>query len=281
MEGIEQISYIKSLCEIPSSRSSDDSLVAKRELKVLKANFVSKNDQISAKEIWILETIIEVQAEYVEAFNLLKAKRFYDGWCQLEKCEISCEALFSHFRTAEDQYKVKWIARIVEQYQQLFPYKYFMSTELIEIEKRCSICNSIVTIRRQCGHKVGEIYNGEYCLRIVTKLDMPGMALVEEPVHKYAVPFFVDPETKQQKDNYDYRNVEYIIDKLDNPYSGWRFEKLNVKMPHNQFKSYGRNDKCPCGSGEKYKKCCLGKEGVDGVHTQFYLEREPITKIPD
>jgi preprotein translocase subunit SecA len=23
----------------------------------------------------------------------------------------------------------------------------------------------------------------------------------------------------------------------------------------------GRNDPCPCGSGQKYKKCCLPKEG--------------------
>ncbi len=25
--------------------------------------------------------------------------------------------------------------------------------------------------------------------------------------------------------------------------------------------SLGRNDPCPCGSGKKYKKCCLGKTG--------------------
>lgn len=25
-------------------------------------------------------------------------------------------------------------------------------------------------------------------------------------------------------------------------------------------KKIGRNDPCPCGSGKKYKKCCLGKE---------------------
>ena len=24
----------------------------------------------------------------------------------------------------------------------------------------------------------------------------------------------------------------------------------------------GRNDPCPCGSGKKYKKCCMGKEGT-------------------
>ena len=25
----------------------------------------------------------------------------------------------------------------------------------------------------------------------------------------------------------------------------------------NQFRDVGRNDPCPCGSGKKYKKCCL------------------------
>lgn len=25
----------------------------------------------------------------------------------------------------------------------------------------------------------------------------------------------------------------------------------------------GRNDPCPCGSGKKYKKCCLDKDEVD------------------
>lgn len=24
----------------------------------------------------------------------------------------------------------------------------------------------------------------------------------------------------------------------------------------------GRNDPCPCGSGKKYKKCCIGKKGI-------------------
>jgi uncharacterized protein YecA (UPF0149 family) len=24
----------------------------------------------------------------------------------------------------------------------------------------------------------------------------------------------------------------------------------------------GRNDPCPCGSGRKYKKCCLGKDDL-------------------
>ena len=30
------------------------------------------------------------------------------------------------------------------------------------------------------------------------------------------------------------------------------------KTKRKSFKSVGRNDPCPCGSGKKYKKCCLG-----------------------
>jgi hypothetical protein len=28
-------------------------------------------------------------------------------------------------------------------------------------------------------------------------------------------------------------------------------------------KKLGRNDPCPCGSGKKFKKCCLHKQGSD------------------
>ena len=28
-------------------------------------------------------------------------------------------------------------------------------------------------------------------------------------------------------------------------------------------KKIGRNDPCPCGSGKKYKKCCLNRQYVD------------------
>ncbi|BEP30328.1 YecA family protein [Helicovermis profundi] len=44
-----------------------------------------------------------------------------------------------------------------------------------------------------------------------------------------------------------------------------KFEKPNLKsLPDKPFSvkknKIGRNDPCPCGSGKKYKKCCLGKE---------------------
>lgn len=41
-------------------------------------------------------------------------------------------------------------------------------------------------------------------------------------------------------------------------------DKLNLKViPGGKSQKVGRNAPCPCGSGKKYKKCCLGKDEMN------------------
>lgn len=48
-------------------------------------------------------------------------------------------------------------------------------------------------------------------------------------------------------------------------------------------KKIGRNEPCPCGSGKKYKLCCMNKpkEPIDEIETpeerSRWLERYPVT----
>ena len=49
----------------------------------------------------------------------------------------------------------------------------------------------------------------------------------------------------------------------------------NIK---NIYKNIGRNDPCPCGSGKKYKKCCLNKV-QEGLPYQNHID-EAINKFP-
>ena len=42
--------------------------------------------------------------------------------------------------------------------------------------------------------------------------------------------------------------------------SGKRYLKI---IPGGKSQKVGRNDPCPCGSGKKYKKCCLGKDKMN------------------
>lgn len=39
----------------------------------------------------------------------------------------------------------------------------------------------------------------------------------------------------------------------------WRKERDAKREEYLKFKGTGRNDKCPCGSGKKYKYCCKDK----------------------
>lgn len=64
-----------------------------------------------------------------------------------------------------------------------------------------------------------------------------------------------------------------IIYKLDinkDKYDREKCEKIAVEIAEKRLKrellnrkKIGRNDKCPCGSGKKYKKCCLNKSNLD------------------
>jgi uncharacterized protein len=37
------------------------------------------------------------------------------------------------------------------------------------------------------------------------------------------------------------------------------FPEMGNRPVHNPYRNVGRNEPCPCGSGKKYKKCCLNK----------------------
>ena len=58
-------------------------------------------------------------------------------------------------------------------------------------------------------------------------------------------------ENDKNKDN----NVD--IDKMINSYKDKVKQEINNSI--NKYNKVGRNDLCPCGSGRKYKKCCLNK----------------------
>ncbi|WP_375462737.1 DUF1186 domain-containing protein [uncultured Methylobacterium sp.] len=50
---------------------------------------------------------------------------------------------------------------------------------------------------------------------------------------------------------------------LDDPIGQLAWTREGAGLPQrNPFKDVGRNDPCPCGSGLKFKKCCLGRQAM-------------------
>jgi hypothetical protein len=262
---------LKNTIRIPTEHLENNA----RELQDLKKAAVDRGDEDTAKLAWCLEGVIKVHLLYRDAYAKMRLKEFYQAWCNLEQVELALFFLSPHFSDRFEDYDLSFVRKQTALFQSIFPYRVFMSPEILELEKRCSICGQVISIRHPCCHRTGEIYHGEQCIREVTKAEFLGMAFVDHPVQKYSVPFAVDEKTGQSVDRYNYSIPTYLIDRLASPYDGWSVEWIKQRHPHSLFTHVGRNDPCPCGSEKKYKKCCLRMEGVLMPHCEFVFENPP------
>jgi len=67
-----------------------------------------------------------------------------------------------------------------------------------------------------------------------------------------------NPDDRDRLGPYQYGYLDDPVEALD-----WAEEGAGEPQ-RNPFKDVGRNDPCPCGSGKKFKKCCLNAEAVEG-----------------
>lgn len=72
---------------------------------------------------------------------------------------------------------------------------------------------------------------------------------------KYAVVGIVDLDAVPE----DKKDIPLGDD--DNPVPLIGLELVSDRSQRQIEHKVGRNDPCPCGSGKKYKKCCMGKDG--------------------
>ena len=213
---------------------------------------VEAGDEALANELWCLNKVASVQAKFISMYAHLKSKEKYGtAWNLLENIDITLSALRPHFDCGNDDYSLFFIGNIIHEYEKLFPYFIFISREGLIKKEACSICEDIISLRNPCGHKVGNLYMGEMCYRIVKDYEFLGAALVSNPFNKYSV---LTPENKE----YNYFMLDHLMEQVNSPYDRFYVEIFKIK--DSLFETAERNKPCPCESGGKYKKCCLGTE---------------------
>lgn len=226
--------------------------------KNIKDEIVSKKDaaieiknEILANYLWCLLQIYNIQNGFLSAFNYLQRKKYIDAWLTLDRIDLSIGNLNDNFdiTVEDDKYNIVFISKILKEYQKLFPYRYFLSREAIIKDEECSICGKKISLRRQCEHQKGKLYMGELCCHIVKDIEFKGVALVTDPFDRYA---FLQLEDQE----YNYSMLDMLMEAIHSPYDSFYITIYKIKNP--KFKNIGRNEKCPCGSGKKYKKCHLG-----------------------
>ena len=176
--------------------------IQSKKKKAIKAN----NEEL-ANSLWCFEAIFRIHQLYLDAWKNLnlaansndelideydsqKSILYEKAWNALDDCEISSSELENCFcipKRSLSMYHIDLILHDVKRLQSLFPYTLFGSREDVVKAQRCSICNTIVSIRHPCGHIPGKLYMGEMCYRIVTDIDFLGVSLVRTPLDKCAI----------------------------------------------------------------------------------------------
>ena len=230
-----------------------------------KSKASSQCDQKTAKLVWCLETIGRIQDHFLSAFLSTRKSEFMAAWYELERCEAELSFLNRHFSEQEDEFGIEHIRIHSKQFQELYPYSIGFSPAYVIEKMSCSICDAKITLRSGCGHKVGEIYDGEMCARSISKAKMLHVSIVDSPAQKSSVIF--------PYGNNDRRLllVKSVVVALKSPWHSWSYQKEERRQYHPAYQGVEPNDDCPCGSTRTYSSCCLSKETVF-PHFRFNLE---------
>jgi hypothetical protein len=65
------------------------------------------------------------------------------------------------------------------------------------------------------------------------------------------------------------------------PVGVWNPPQSSPLPAFNPFRGVGRNDPCPCGSGKKFKKCCIDSARIDTVSSTLHRTEPEAEWLPD
>lgn len=221
------------------------------ELERSRMEAIQAQDEALANELWCLGQIYYIQKSFVAIYNSLKFKRYESAWDALKQADRQLSALEQNFDIdpkETDPFHLVYIKGMLTEYEKLFPYEYFIGREALIREEECSICGQPIRLRGGCGHKMGKLYMGELCVHKITKVDYLDLVGRKDPFDRSEI-------LKPYEMQYNYEILNTLMANIHSPYDFWYVEVVKERNP--EFAKIQRNDPCPCGSGKKFKHCCM------------------------
>ena len=228
--------------------------------------------ELDRNRAWYVGGYAEAMLLYLSAWRSIKATKFFEAWCTLERVEIVLDSLQRNGELALDDFRTEEFATLIERWQSTYPYSVFASPEFHIKSEICSICGKQITPRGSCGHRKGRIYSGRQCHRVVQDVAILGMSIVHTPVQKYSVlhPWKDEPDRHVL--------VGYVSSLLNRPFDRWGLDWTYRWEPFPE--GIAGEDVCPCLSGYTFDLCCAQRQGIRRKHVQVLLGHQPPPGVP-
>ena len=146
-----------------------------------KKDFSEKKFENDANLAYCLLTLASVIQLELKMLVSLKEDKMAEAWDILIVSQNSLATVIRNY-PFEHQHLDNYLDRLTIYEKTLFPNFMFHSYGGIVEESHCSICQQDYGI---CDHMKGKLYNGELCCRIITKVAMEEISVVENPASKH------------------------------------------------------------------------------------------------
>lgn len=261
-----QVAAVEVLVHI-STRNYDDALKLVGEAQTEISEYKASTTEGSAKNncfiYWVFFELLKVLASY---WKCVEAEKYYDSWCKLQDA-LDCLRQLKRFYK-EDSVSLQFLIRQLLSIEKVYPYKYFSSCGYIIAHFECGLCFQDID-SDNCPHVKGQLYSGEVAIAIARNIkSIDHLAIVTNPKNKRLV--LAPDDSRQEFDLLRLLILEFNAKKCC-PLSFAQvhlIEKIRIDPDHQRAP---RNSPCYCGSGKKYKKCCIKSEQIPHLHMDISL----------
>jgi hypothetical protein len=225
----------------------------------------ASTDESYLNDLYVLDRYVDFLADYGALWERIHDQKFGDSWVCLQNA-LDRLRLLKRF----SDIPISFFEVQLTELEKMYPYEIFFSAGMVVEGLACNICGLDID-SDECCHIRGELYSGKMATAIVTKIvKFDHGSLVRNPVDKRCV---IQYEDKGHQFNVIRYLSNLLIAKQCLISDCWHLTHSKRQVRNPAYQKVGRNDSCFCGSGKKFKRCCIFKEYV--IEDQFRIVREP------
>lgn len=226
-------------------------------------------------EVYVVNRFVDLLSSYSTTWLNISKKKYAASWGSLQSSMDHLRSV-KKFTNGTSSIILDYFENQLIELEKLYPYKIFVSMGASVEWFECGICGKDID-SLECEHIKGELYRGKLAYATAKKIgNIDHVAMVKYPQDKRCVIQYDD-------DGPQFKLVRYVTDLLTSktmsPLSFHHLEYSKRMEKNPDFRKLPRNEKCFCGSGKKYKRCCIDKEIVEFDHVKIIPRKTELSSI--
>ena len=248
-----------------------DSQCALRDIRALvdsaKSNAVADGEEY-LNDLWVIERYIDFLAKYGNLWESILDQRFSESWCLLQD-SLDLLRLIKRLSHIDIHFFEDQLIEL----ERTYPYKLFFSIGATVEFFECSVCGQDID-SQECSHVRGSLYGGVMAYAIARNImQMDHISMVAHPQDKRCVVSYEDSGEQ-------FKLIRYVSSLLSSKRlrisDFGRLQYSKRLRPNPDYRKLPRNERCFCGSGRKFKHCCIEKKCIEGDHVDIVAEPKCI-----